>query len=859
MRKLITWLHKEWMLVVAAFLIAFIPLYPKLPLLDIVHTWVYIRIEDILVGAALCSVVFFLWKHKQKPDTALTVPIVTYWVVGGFATLFAYVFLRGKIANYFPQLAVLHFLRRIEYMGLFFVGYFALWRKPKNLHVILWVLSVTLFCIIVYGIGQKFMGWPAYLTMNEEFAKGLPLRLPPTARIASTFGGHYDLAAYLVLIIPLFGGLVFGVKKIWQKIAMLLLAVVGLVMLLFTASRVSFGVYLISISMMLYWKRKPVYILPVIIVSFLLLNSVSTASSRFYKTLRFSDVVIDLSTGQPIGTLDQLEGTKGKINKPEALDQEALPKGSGYIGAPSVTTKPSKTFKTIEYFTNTPLATGSGDIATVSGNFLIQKAFVYDISLTTRLQGEWPLAIEAFKRNLLLGSGYSSLSVASDGDYMRMLGETGIVGAIAFLGIFFMAFWLYFRQRDRVSVLEESFVTGLFAGIVGLFLNALLIDVFEASKVAFTLWILLGVAISVLSARAVVIPYIKLLQKILTHKIALILYILIAVFVLYGKSISMYFVADDFSWLRGAASSTLADIPKYFQTISETYYRPIPKLFFFVLYSLFWLTPGAYHVVSLLLFTAITSIVMLILLSRGVRKSIAFGVSLLFASLSMHSSIVMWISGISAQLSVFFALLSVYISVLKMPANTYIRMLQYAGVCMCLFLTWLSIAGSGAAFLFLFVSALITIVAALCVEYFAFKRRIIITVFVFFVMIIACIWNITDLSTAINDWQRASDISQMTVLSIKKNFFPLLDKRTFVFVHVPYTYGRAQVFSHGLDDALWHMFKFNAYPYKVYEAPTVKNAYAIKSPLGDPTVLVFENGTLNLAKKEVQTIEEATP
>ena len=39
--------------------------------------------------------------------------------------------------------------------------------------------------------------------MNEEFAKGIPIKLSQLSRVPSTFAGHYDLAAYLVLMIPI--------------------------------------------------------------------------------------------------------------------------------------------------------------------------------------------------------------------------------------------------------------------------------------------------------------------------------------------------------------------------------------------------------------------------------------------------------------------------------------------------------------------------------------------------------------------------------------------------------------------------------------------------------------------------------
>jgi hypothetical protein len=44
----------------------------------------------------------------------------------------------------------------------------------------------------------------------------------------------------------------------------------------------------------------------------------------------------------------------------------------------------------------------------------------------------------------------------------------------------------------------QLFVSGVLAGVVGLLVNGLLIDIFEASKVAFVLWLTLGVAIWVI-------------------------------------------------------------------------------------------------------------------------------------------------------------------------------------------------------------------------------------------------------------------------------------------------------------------------------------------------------------------------
>jgi hypothetical protein len=691
MGKHIVWCKNNIFLCITCALLAFIPLYPKLPLFDVFGTWVNIRIEDVLVAGALGLYLLTRIIEKKKPQTSLTTPIVLYWIVGLISVVISIWFIGPRLANYFPHLAVMHFIRRIEYMGLFFIAYEAI-RKIKRVEPILWVLGGTALCIIAYGFGQKFLGWPAFLTMNEEFAKGIPLRLPPTARIPSTFGGHYDLGAFLVLVIPIFGSMVFGFKEWWKKILFFLFAVGSLLLLLMTASRISFGVYLVAIVSMLAWQKKWIWIIPVVILSFVMLNSVSVASDRFYKTFRFSDVIVDLSTGRPIGTLDKLEGGTATVETQEKPDEENLPKGTEFIG---VGGGQKQTAKTIEFYKSHDLATGSGDLATVSGSFLIQKAFVYDISITTRFQGQWPKAIEAFKRNMLTGSGYSTLSVASDGDYFRMLGETGILGSIAFLGILYFAFTIFLRMKERLDVIPRAYVIGLFAGIVGLLLNAILIDVFEASKVAYTYWMLLGAGIALMDRidkknRS----YLQVLPRAFTGSFALGVYLVIAVFLVFGKALSGYFIGDDFTWLRWAAQSSIYDMGTFFSQSDGFFWRPIPKLWYFILYSVFWLKPLPYLFVSLSLYSFIVLSLWKILTKMNVKPVLAWFGALMFAVMAVHHENVFWISGQSSLLSgaCLFAAIAVFMNGWVSTVKTH-RVLYHASGILLMVLSMLSYDG----------------------------------------------------------------------------------------------------------------------------------------------------------------------
>ena len=660
MKKVFNWCTRNIGLVSILFFTAFIPLYPKLPIINVIRTWVYVRLEDFLVAAAIGIYLLICLKRRTAPKTPLTWPILVYWGVGTISAVFSILFIGPKLEGYFPHLVAFHFLRRIEYMMLFFMAYDVVLKEKSRVNALVWTLAATMLGIIIYGAAQKFLGWPAFLTMNEEFAKGIPLRLPPTARIPSTFGGHYDLAAYIVLTIPILAALVFAVEKLWQKIVLFVLSVGSLVLLLFTASRTSFLVYLIAVSATLWWYKKKWFIVPVILFSFWLLNYVGVATDRFYKTFRFSDIIVDLSTGRPVGTLDKLEGTSAVIKKSESPAEESLPTGSQYIGLPTGQLAQGQA-KTIEVYKSVDLATASGEIATISGSFLIQKALVYDISITTRFQGQWPKALEAFKRNIFLGSGYSTLSLAADGDYIRMLGETGVFGTIAFLGIILTAFVLFFRRKEMLRGVPKAYVVGVFGGLTGLLFNGILIDVFEASKVAFSFWLLLGAAMALLAVRTMPIRnYFTLIWKALTSKTAFAFYLFMAGAIVFGSSIPQYFLGDDFTWLKWAAQTPFADIPKLFTDSEGFFYRPIPKLWYMALYAVFWLKPEGYHVMSIMLLGACSYLVFLIMRHTGVRRVFALLASLLFAVLSVHHENVFWISGQSSLLSAAFLFGSIY-------------------------------------------------------------------------------------------------------------------------------------------------------------------------------------------------------
>ncbi len=674
--KIIRWISDNILFLYTLFLLVFIPLYPKIPLIDVEHTWVYIRLEDFLVAVALFLFGIQWLRKKAYIKTPLTMPIAVFWIVGAISTIFAIFVIFPTLSGVFPNLAILNYLRRIEYLSLFFVAFSSI-RDKKQIHYYIAIITATLLAVVVYGFGQKFLGWPAFLTMNEEFAKGIPLRLSALARIPSTFAGHYDLAGYLVMIIPLLGSMIFAYKRWYIKISLLLSAVLGLLLLMMTASRVSFAVYLCAIAFMLLLQKKKWFILPVVIASIILLQSFQGISDRFNATVSQVDVVVDARTGQAIGIAKTVEenGKKKVVIEESQSTGEELPQGTGYINVPA---EGKKEVTEITFKRSTVGGTTSGEL-NIEGNFIIKKAFAYDLSFTTRFQGTWPRAYEAFQRNVFLGSGYSSINLASDNNYLRILGETGILGLASFLFIFLVGGIYLYRMLPQVdSPVVKSFAIGAAAAVFGLALNAVLIDVFEASKDAFYLWMLIGVAVGALHLyEKKKINMKKELKQVLTSIPAIIVYLLLLSLAIYTPMLTNYFVADDFVWLRsiadcskglnmpgGVCDSMGTRIFHFFTQSGDFFYRPGTKLYFLGMYAIFGLNNVFYHLSSV--FMLFVTAAALFVITTKLLKSRLFGfiTALLFLGVSSHYEAVFWVSAVGHLAASMFALVGLLFFVL---------------------------------------------------------------------------------------------------------------------------------------------------------------------------------------------------
>ena len=659
-----------------SFLIIFIPWYPKLPSVHIVHTWVYIRLEDFFILLVVAIWLLQLIFKKVKLPPKLWSAIGFYWLAGLLSLIFSILFIAPHLLNFFPSVAGLYYIRHIEYLILFFVAFSTI-RSVKDLRDYLIILGIAVIGFSLYAIGQRFyldlwnmfpkffekysFCFPSFQTGNEEFAKGIPLCLPKDARITATFAGHYDLAAYLVLVIPILAGVALFIKKrIYQTLGLFMTGV-SIMVLILTSSRDSFAAYLVGLTATLVLLGKKKFIIPFYILSIILLLTFSgSTAKRFLDTFRFASVVTN-NQGQVVGELPSDLKNKVSNNIIENIPTQNLPAGSGFLGLPQLnapqTTNQAvvRSALSIAEAKRLKLENGGVEISTISGSFLVRKVLVYDISFTTRFQAEWPNAWNAFLRNPLLGSGFATVTLAVDNHWLRILGETGLLGLTAFLSIFFvLALVLKQVLPDIKDNLPKAFLFGITGGVLGLFINAILIDVFEASKVAETLWILLGIAAGVAFLYRKDFEYKKYIIKILTSHIFTVFYLFFLTLVFYLKSVGSFFVADDFTWLKWAANTNLSDLPKLFVNAQGFFYRPIDKVLMFFLYTLFSFSSSGYHL-SMLTFNFLSAIGVYIIVQRLFNKKIlSFIGAFIFLFLPSQGENVYWISTISNNLSTFF-------------------------------------------------------------------------------------------------------------------------------------------------------------------------------------------------------------
>ena len=443
-----------------AVLILFIPLYPKFPLFSVKGTYVAIRLDDIVI--ALVILIWFIYqiKHrfpifKQKITWLFLVYFVAIVISFANATL-----IYQTIA---PKILLLHLFRRFEYMSLFFISLESI-KTLFDFKFLYFFSLLSAVLVSIYGYGQKYFHFPIISTMNSEFSKGQLLQMDVWTRISATFAGHYDLAAYLSVALIIILGVALFTKNKPIKIISLLVWLPIYQIFTFTASRISTFAFLGGIIFTLFFIKKYWWIIPITgLVVFSIFNS-DDLSQRLLATIpAFKNQFFTSKTTE-----------KPTTSSITPIPSIAIPTISKPI---TILTTP---VPTIVRHQNEPYPEIDADVGVARSGEI-------------RFNAEWPRAITAFKRNPVVGSGLGSITLATDNDYLRNLGESGLFGFISFFTIFmffiFKTIPLLFKKNKTIyNLISIIFLGGLLTTLA----NAVFIDVFEASKTAYLFWIMMG-------------------------------------------------------------------------------------------------------------------------------------------------------------------------------------------------------------------------------------------------------------------------------------------------------------------------------------------------------------------------------
>jgi hypothetical protein len=549
-KSILNWLDQNILLILSSFLLLFIPLFPKLPLFDVIPGYIVrVRPEDILILITAIIWIIQLARKKISIKTPLTKIVIAYAIIGLLSTISA-VFITKTVPLQPLHVgkSLLHFFRYIEYFSLFFIVYTAV-KSRKDLKILLAMALTAIIGVGIYGLGQKYLYWPVYSTMNREFSKGIRLYLTEHARVQSTFGGHYDLAAYLVVVLPLVFAILLTAKKKLHQLALWGVFLIGLWSLVVSGSRSSFAAFLFAAMLVIVFKsfdfktllQKIVYIFKKtvilgILVSLMMIIFGDDMYERLLQSIEGYPIIYQPYTKvasstvwfvndffpSAIGLSDENKNRWENMQdfKLASIPDNALSTEEAEVLVSSdqqpTSGRPSDVYVNVPDIQQVATISASGKVEIINQvvpRTYSDNAIRHGLSLAIRLDTLWPQALQGFYRNPLLGSGYATLTKSSigqfteaestDNNFLRTLGETGLLGFASFYGAILIAIGVAIQiwRKTPKNLLNQALAIGFISGSIGLLLNAVYIDVYAASKVAFTYWSLAGIVLAILNKK----------------------------------------------------------------------------------------------------------------------------------------------------------------------------------------------------------------------------------------------------------------------------------------------------------------------------------------------------------------------
>lgn len=456
-------------------LIGIIILVPKMPFISVPGIYFNIRIEDFVVAFVyLLFGIGLVFKKVKFPKTVLNVPLYVFIFVIGLSTIIGII--RNTVGS--TMLGILYFMRYVEYIGLFFMMVSSF--KKNNFRKYIGFLVVIYVGVIFYGFLVRFNLAPMFRTMNSS---GQRLYFYQLDFVQSTFGGHYDFGTYVMLSFPIIASLFIVTKKKLYKFLLVLLVISSGYLLFYSYARSSYLGLIVAFFFFFAFKKSKLFIVPVIEGLRVLWSYFSGKFSKYAYDFNFS-LGEKYSLNNLLNSLLRKETTTIIIDT-QKTTIAAVPNLGDIMEEGSLETTSS----------SGKLAQGSNNEVIKNQNINVGDDFKLSLDPSGQIRFyRWQELLGKFKESPLFGNGLSSIGVGADGDYIRWLTEIGLVGFISFIYVLFKIFsitWTLYKEINESF--EKHIFLAFLVGFIGLLVNALFIDVFEASKIAFYFWFITGI------------------------------------------------------------------------------------------------------------------------------------------------------------------------------------------------------------------------------------------------------------------------------------------------------------------------------------------------------------------------------
>ena len=415
-------------------LIIVVSCFPKINIINVPGSSTGIRIDDVLIAITLFIMTLSTSKKLFRDENLKKITIVfLMYIISCIISITL-----GTVSGYIsPLLGILHLVRKIEYFIFIFFGYRYFKYEQQSQKILKIVDYIVIFHMIMCIL--------QYFGLIGSFNAGEALDYLTKGRVSSTFNGSYELSAFLLVLLPIYLYNIFSNSK----------QTYGLYKNLFFAGIIFLCIFI---------SESRISLLAFVAITILMFYHFKVKNNK----KNFAIIVITIF----IAILGMFILKFGNSNISQRLNEISL---SGFVDSTSCAWK----YKDFDLYLSQNRWYGNYACMTIGT----------DPSWNLRVN-HWMQLIDGALRSPLFGLGLSIAGSASDGEYVRILTESGILGLLLWIYLLYKLIHSFNKHQDNKLCIISKYA------LFGMIIGAIFIDVFSASKVIMIFWFLVGMSYS---------------------------------------------------------------------------------------------------------------------------------------------------------------------------------------------------------------------------------------------------------------------------------------------------------------------------------------------------------------------------